>query len=648
MATPLSRAGQIAAQSSGALRAKRIADLKKAMSKIDAAAESLPGGKTPLAPESQPFDVKPVGDKPDLLLGVVPKDKPFKKPKPKPKDPASSDDGWTKGHLLKTLARAEKEGDLVLTENGWVDAWGDNKKPLTEKQLNSKLYELGDTYATLDALDADGGGTTTKSLAAEKTYVDPWADIGASDSFDDLSQKFPLLGPEPVSWAQQQADNIDALVKKGVLQNTTSGIVYPAKDGGSPMVIANDEGMYHSDVVAKLAAQHLGAKPPAAPKGWDVVGTSTGVGDNEWARLTRARTKLPEHLQRQPGESIREYVGRIKEADPAYQAAARTEIEGKLAADVQQGRVGKLLPEDLGPGASIHNQATRDYIDYLAAHNVDQRTLDSIASGDLPMDLISRHERAREMGLDPAAEWYRWDYPFKTEFKGWTGAALPKRDYKRQKQGTLKFIDLPPKSEGIVYASHNPSYAELGAQMPADRRVLYPLLGPDSGIAGIDELPPESYDAFDGMQLKGLLRKYPGDANASMRRKQQRSAHLAEPLGDNLEPSELSMRSRSLDKLGRVGPDTQTTGSRYETIPQFSMAENRKVYSEPLMASGAKGTLVKDETGISTAFTPAGAQQLRRADLAPLDPRFKNARNILQSLLIPSAIAAGAATDGQR
>jgi hypothetical protein len=70
------------------------------------------------------------------------------------------------------------------------------------------------------------------------------------------------------------------------------------------------------------------------------------------------------------------------------------------------------------------------------------------------------------------------------------------------------------------------------------------------------------------------------------------------------------------------------------------------------MASGAKGTLVRDETGFATAFTPAGARMLRRADLAPLDTRFKGARNLLQSLLVPAVIAGGASslpsTDSRR
>lgn len=58
--------------------------------------------------------------------------------------------------------------------------------------------------------------------------------------------------------------------------------------------------------------------------------------------------------------------------------------------------------------------------------------------------------------------------------------------------------------------------------------------------------------------------------------------------------------------------------------------------------AGAKGTLVQDEAGLSTAFTPAGAKTLRRMDLAPMDVRFRDARNILQSLLVPAAIATGA------
>lgn len=97
-----------------------------------------------------------------------------------------------------------------------------------------------------------------------------------------------------------------------------------------------------------------------------------------------------------------------------------------------------------------------------------------------------------------------------------------------------------------------------------------------------------------------------------------------------------------MDSLRRIGPSSHAAHEAQGTIPHFSTAEDRKIYTEPLMASGANGTLVRDETGLSTAFTPAGARMLRRADLAPLDTRFKGARNLLQSLLVPAVIAGGA------
>jgi hypothetical protein len=239
--------------------------------------------------------------------------------------------------------------------------------------------------------------------------------------------------------------------------------------------------------------------------------------------------------------------------------------------------------------------------------------------------------------------------------KGFTGAALAQPELRRYKSGQLGFIDLAPSKEGLVYTSHNPDFAKRGVQMPHDEVVSYPLLGPTEGIAGIDNMPPSAYDTFRSRMQSLLLRKFPDKhlypENPGIRRAHMRSHHLAEPL---VEPQYVQgpLREATLDSLRRIGPSSQAKHEAQGTIPHFSTAEDRKVYTEPLMASGAKGTLVRDETGLATAFTPAGARMLRRADLAPLDTRFKGARNLLQSLLVPAVIAGGASslpsTDSRR
>jgi hypothetical protein len=172
------------------------------------------------------------------------------------------------------------------------------------------------------------------------------------------------------------------------------------------------------------------------------------------------------------------------------------------------------------------------------------------------------------------------------------------------------------------------------------------LLGPNSGIAGIDRMPPEAYDAFKQRQAAALKAKYP--ESPERQRIWLRKSHLAEnlnPAGD-LEDWH-DWREHALKRLERVSPESETKSLGGGTYPSFDAAEHRKVYTEPLMAAGAKGTLVSDETGLSTAFTPAGARVLRRADLAPLDVRFRSARNVLQSLMLPTAIAGGAAASQQ-
>lgn len=360
-------------------------------------------------------------------------------------------------------------------------------------------------------------------------------------------------------------------------------------------------------------------------------------------------------IKRSAGEGIREYVQRLRQMHDNYQskrgsvASSVRNLEKEMADNLHGGGIGQIMPDewlkenDAGGGFAARNKNTRDYIDYLAAHGVDQRTLDSIASGELDMSPQARMARAEQHDLDPKTIWHRWDHPLKTEMKGFTGAALSQPEKRRYKQGTLKFVNLEPSKEGLVYTSHSPEYAKRGVQIPQDQVTLYPLLGPKDGIAGLDDLPPSAYDTFRSKQSEALLKKYPDTQkeNAGIRRASQRVLHLAEPLVD---PQFVQgpLRNATRQELSMVRPNDETLQKSQGTIPFYANAEDRKTYTEPLMASGAKGTLVRDETGLSTAFTPAGAGTLRRADLAPLDTRFRMSRNLLQSLLAPVAVGAGA------
>lgn len=394
------------------------------------------------------------------------------------------------------------------------------------------------------------------------------------------------------------------------------------------------------------------------PFGWDSVDLPESVNDfgGSYVSTQKKLKELAAQVaQRRPEESIREYVVRLREmmGDESKRgsvASSVRNIEKEMADNLRGGVIGQIMPDewlkenDAGGGFAARNQNTRDYIDYLAAHGVDQRTLDSIASGELDMSPQARMARAEQHDLDPKAIWHRWDHPLKTEMKGFTGAALSQPEKRRYKQGTLKFVNLEPSKEGLVYTSHSPEYAKDGVQIPQDQVTLYPLLGPNDGIAGLDDLPPSAYDTFRSKQSEALLKKYPdtqGESAAVSRAWRMRMLHLAEPLVD---PQFVQgpLRNATIQELSMVRPGDETLQKSQGTIPSYSNAEDRKTYTEPLMASGAKGTLVRDETGLSTAFTPTGARTLRRADLAPLDTRFRMSRNLLQSLLAPVAVGAGA------
>lgn len=506
--------------------------------------------------------------------------------------------------------------------------------------------------------------------------VEEWI-ASAPNKSGSLADKFPLLDDAPFATAPaqpvQQLTNadMDVLIKAqddGTLPDGFLGTLSAAQ--------AKQKAQELKEFYAVLG-EPVGSVPKQAdkdPEGYTLAPLDDGdedpldefLGLNEqppddliggWlpvpgsgARRAAAQRAMP-LAARQPAENIRDYIARLREMNkneeykPAVAFAVKS-LEDDLQKNLSEGRVG---------GLETQKPYTQDYIDYLAAHGVDQRTLDDIASGALPMDPQSRMARAEQHDLDPKAIWFRWDRPLKTDMKGFTGAALAQPELRRYKSGQLGFIDLAPSKEGLVYTSHNPDFAKRGVQMPHDEVVSYPLLGPKDGIAGIDNMPPSAYDTFRSRMQSLLLRKFPDKhlypENPGIRRAHMRSHHLAEPL---VEPQYVQgpLREATLDSLRRIGPSSQAKHEAQGTIPHFSTAEDRKVYTEPLMASGAKGTLVRDETGLATAFTPAGARMLRRADLAPLDTRFKGARNLLQSLLVPAVIAGGASslpsTDSRR
>lgn len=485
-------------------------------------------------------------------------------------------------------------------------------------------------------------------LAATKKALKQPAPSMESQGFQKVDSHWPYLPPvgvdgppAPAGLTAHQQATLEKAASEGILSKTESGQFSYPEDPNTPLAaeMLQTEAQSLSDMYGVLGDMPV---VPFSPSGWD--STATPPADS-WAtpEWFADKQKKADDAKRQSGEGIREYVVRLREMaksdDTRGFAVPQVEaMESRLVDDLRAGRIRG------GPAAiTASDAAMRDYIGYLAASGVDQRTLDAIADGTLDMSPTARMDRASQMGLDPKAIWHRWDTPLKTEMRGYTAAALSQPEFKRKKQGVMSFIDLKPDKEGLVYTSHSPAWAKEGVQMPSTEVVLYPLLGPKDGIAGLDSMPPSAYDAFKKKQSEALLKKYPTDSqvDARARRESQRSSNLAESLVDpgNLEfwhaPREHNMR-----ELSKIDPVSSTR--EYTTVPGFKRAEDRKLYTEPLMASGAKGTLVRDETGISTAFTPAGAKTLRRADLAPMDTRFAKARNLLQSLLAPIVVAGAA------
>jgi hypothetical protein len=502
----------------------------------------------------------------------------------------------------------------------------------------------GATAEDLDSWLSSDTDEPLKKTAVAQGYESEWTPAFSQKVWDHW---FKI---DPHFWSKKQSEAQKALAGMGLIDNAAAPsagkeIEQLAAQHLPPDFFHTEKGLPSPDV--SLQSELLAAGGGGG--GWDLP--DGALWSSSGPKPTPQFRPPQEYYERPPEMGIREYVAKLRELaqSPEHRkgvARAVNAMEEGFADAIKKGHITGFLPEDSGPAAALHNARNRDYLDYLSAHGVDQRTLDAIASGDLRMDAASRADRAAAMDLDPNAVWYRWDSPLKKEMKGFTGAALSQANKRRLDKGGMKFVNLQPKSEGLVYTSHNPDYARLGVQVPRDEITLYPLLGPNSGIAGIDRMPPEAYDAFKQRQAASLKAKYP--ESPERQRIWLRTSHLAEnlnPAGD-LEDWH-DWREHALKRLERVSPESETTSLGGGTYPSFDVAEHRKGYTEPLMAAGAKGTLVSDEAGLSTAFTPAGARVLRRADLAPLDVRFRSARNILQSLMLPTAIAGGAAAAQQ-
>lgn len=164
------------------------------------------------------------------------------------------------------------------------------------------------------------------------------------------------------------------------------------------------------EMIPALAAG--GVPPPKSADGFTLAPLEEGDPSDVDQQLEDwvAQWEKSNAYQRVAGEGVRDYVARLRSmaADDKHKpgvAKAVSDLESGFATAIKEGRVGALLPEGAGPAAAVHNATVRDYIDYLAASGVDQRTLDAIASGDLPMDAASRTDRARMMGLDPHWRW---------------------------------------------------------------------------------------------------------------------------------------------------------------------------------------------------------------------------------------------------
>jgi hypothetical protein len=323
------------------------------------------------------------------------------------------------------------------------------------------------------------------------------------------------------------------------------------------------------------------------------------------------------------GESL---FGKLNRLNELKRFPRHSELRGSAAREtaVLEDRLAKEIADGV---------VSQDYLDYLKFMGVDQRTIDDVASGALPMDWGSRSARATQMGLDPNAVWYRWDHPLKNEMVGFSGAGLSKRQKAKYSRSALGYdTPLQPSQEGLVYTHWHPRMGLRGVQMPNSHVVQYPLLGPDAGIAGVDAIPENANKRFSD-ELQSRLRQ--GGWGEEEARNKAMNMPMASPIAETREDSLAALTSRdAFDPSIRTGDK-----------PHFSIAESRKVYTEPLMASGATGSLVNDETGVATAFTPKGSRMLRRADLAPLDPRFKMSRNILQGLLAPIAVGVGASQE---
>lgn len=316
--------------------------------------------------------------------------------------------------------------------------------------------------------------------------------------------------------------------------------------------------------------------------------------------------------------------------------------EGAYNRDVLEALADKHLGEEFRGPVGL-NSDTQDYLDYLRANSVDQRTIDDIASGALKMDQASREARATAMGLDPGWTLERRDVPLKTDFRGFTAAALSQPELKRYRNRVQGNIDLTPRKEGLVYTTPRPNPAQVGVMIDRESTVTYPLWAPNRGIAGVDEMSPQTKSSFEAARKVA-----PKDKSG-----QSPPSKLPYPVGGKGDTPE-ETRSNALaivapekdrQPLWAIDPENK------RNIPYYGEAETRKSYTEPLMGAGKPGervlgTLVNDETGLSVAFTPAGARQLRRADLAALDPRFRTYRNLLQGLAPPVAAGSGALAAG--
>jgi hypothetical protein len=286
-------------------------------------------------------------------------------------------------------------------------------------------------------------------------------------------------------------------------------------------------------------------------------------------------------------------------------------------------------------------------------------TLARFESGELPMDPASRAARAEQMGLDPTMVWTRND---------WVGIDRPRKDYRGN----------------LVYAGFTPQLADAAAVSTGQK---YPLIGPKE-ILGMQRVDATILD--NPIMDEDFLRAYYENRKVPWEHFRDSQEWLDSYLGRDMRAGayrarDLQNKFVRLNQLATEGPEARdmlkeraasafsneapSRMPRYgwpgddhlEAAPKWQLFETTpesgndflpreqafasKMVHDRARQAGAKGSLVKDEGGVSAAFFDPG--DLRHADLSLLDPVHKGQPGYMRSIA-PFLLAPAAANQNQR